>query len=65
MRIVVKGGQASISHLQRRLKIGYSRAARLIDYMELDGIVGPHEGSKAREILVDADYFDEVDEQLR
>jgi len=65
VRIVVKGGQASISHLQRRLKIGYSRAARLIDYMELDGIVGPHEGSKAREILVDASYFDEVDEQLR
>jgi S-DNA-T family DNA segregation ATPase FtsK/SpoIIIE len=65
VRIVVKGGQASISHLQRRLKIGYSRAARLIDYMELDGIVGPHEGSKAREILVDADYFDGVDEQER
>jgi len=65
VRIVVKGGQASISHLQRRLKIGYSRAARLIDTMELDGIVGPHEGSKAREILVDADYFDEVDDQPR
>jgi len=65
VRIVVKGGQASISHLQRRLKIGYSRAARLIDYMEADGIVGPHEGSKAREILVDANYFDEVDDQMR
>jgi S-DNA-T family DNA segregation ATPase FtsK/SpoIIIE len=65
VRIVVKSGQASISHLQRRLKIGYSRAARLIDYMEMDGIVGPHEGSKAREILVDGDYFDEVDDQPR
>ena len=43
----------SISMLQRRFRIGYSRAARLIDTMELKGIVGPHQGSKPREVLID------------
>ena len=52
IRIVVETGQASISMVQRRLRVGYTRAARLIDMMELKGIVGPHLGSKAREILV-------------
>lgn len=52
VRVVLETGQASISMLQRRLRIGYTRAARLIDMMELRGIVGPHTGSKAREILV-------------
>ncbi|PYQ09180.1 MAG: hypothetical protein DMH00_13465, partial [Acidobacteria bacterium] len=60
-RLVVQTGQASISHLQRRLKLGYARAARLVDMMERDGIVGPGEGAKPREILVKADYFDELD----
>lgn len=63
-RIVVSSGQASISYLQRRLRIGFSRAARLIDMMEQDGIVSPATNGK-REVLVDAGYFDDVDAQLR
>jgi S-DNA-T family DNA segregation ATPase FtsK/SpoIIIE len=50
-RIVVQHQQGSISLLQRRLKIGYSRAARLIDVMEEEGIVGPAEGSKPRQVF--------------
>jgi S-DNA-T family DNA segregation ATPase FtsK/SpoIIIE len=64
-RIVVTSGQASISYLQRRLRIGFSRAARLVDMMEMDGLVSPGAGGKAREVLVDKHYFDEVDAQLR
>jgi S-DNA-T family DNA segregation ATPase FtsK/SpoIIIE len=64
-RIVVSSGQASISYLQRRLRIGFSRAARLVDMMEVDGLVSPATGGKAREVLVDKHYFDEVDAQLR
>jgi DNA segregation ATPase FtsK/SpoIIIE, S-DNA-T family len=64
-RIVVSSGQASISYLQRRLRIGFSRAARLVDMMEMEGIVSPGTGGKAREVLVDKGYFDEVDAQLR
>ncbi|PYR14584.1 MAG: cell division protein FtsK [Acidobacteria bacterium] len=64
-RIVVQGGQASISYLQRRLRIGFSRAARLVDMMEMEGLVSPAAGGKPREVLVDKHYFDEVDAQLR
>ena len=64
-RLVVVAGQASISYLQRRLRIGFSRAARLVDMMEADGLVSAGTGGKAREVLVGADYFDEVDMQLR
>ena len=64
-RLVLESGVASVSHLQRRLRLGYSRAARIVDMLEADGIVGAPEGSKAREILVPKDYFDEVDRQLR
>ena len=53
INVVVETGQASISMVQRRLRVGYTRAARLIDMMEMKGIVGPHVGSKAREILVE------------
>ncbi len=60
VRIVMESGQASISMVQRRLRVGYTRAARLIDMMELKGIVGPHIGSKAREILVTRPANDEV-----
>lgn len=62
VRFVVQSGQASTSMLQRRLRIGFSRAGRLIDTMERDGIIGPADGSKAREILVAADYYQTVDD---
>lgn len=64
-RIVVTSGQASISYLQRKLRIGFSRAARLVDMMEMEGIVSPAAGGKPREVLVDKGYFEEVDAQLR
>ncbi len=64
-RIIVQSGQASISYLQRRLRIGFSRAARLVDMMEAEGLVSPGAGGKPREVLVDKHYFDEVDAQLR
>jgi len=54
---VLQSGQASASHLQRRLKLGYARAARIIDQMEGEGIIGPSEGAKPREILVDRKEF--------
>lgn len=60
-RLVVATGKASTSLLQRRLRIGYGRAARLLDIMEHEGIIGPPDGSKARDILVAPDYFEEVD----
>jgi len=61
VRFVVQSGQASTSMLQRRFRIGFSRAGRLVDMMERDGIVGPAEGSKSREILVPGDYYETVD----
>ena len=54
VEIVVKTRRASASFLQRRLKIGYNRAARLIEMMEERGIIGPPRGSKPREIFVDS-----------
>jgi S-DNA-T family DNA segregation ATPase FtsK/SpoIIIE len=61
-RLVVSERQGSASFLQRRMRVGFSRAARLIDMMEQDGLLGPPQGSKPREVLVKADYFTEVDE---
>jgi S-DNA-T family DNA segregation ATPase FtsK/SpoIIIE len=61
VRFVVQSGQASTSMLQRRFRIGFSRAGRLVDMMERDGIVGPADGSKPREILVASDYYEQVD----
>jgi len=57
VRVVMESGSASISLLQRRLRVGYTRAGRLIDMMEEAGIVGPFEGSKAREILMTWDSY--------
>ena len=57
VRVVLSTGQASASYLQRRLKLGYSRAARLIEIMEANGILGPPQGSKPREILIRADDY--------
>ncbi len=61
VRLVFEFGKASTSLLQRRLRIGYGRAAHLIDLMERDGLVGPADGSKPRELLKPASYFAEVD----
>jgi len=49
----MESNQASVSILQRRMRLGYTRAARIIDIMESEGLVGPYEGSKPRRILVD------------
>jgi S-DNA-T family DNA segregation ATPase FtsK/SpoIIIE len=57
IQIVVEAKQASVSLLQRRMRIGYTRAARLIDSMEAKGIVGPYEGSKPREVLLSIEQF--------
>jgi S-DNA-T family DNA segregation ATPase FtsK/SpoIIIE len=57
VRVVIETNQASVSILQRRLRLGYSRAARLIDIMEQNGIVGPYVGSKARDILIDREKW--------
>lgn len=57
IRVVVEAGQASTSSLQRRLKLGYGRAARLIDIMEEMGIVGPSEGSKPRQVLMTREQY--------
>jgi len=65
VRIVVEMGKASTSTLQRRLRLGYGRAARLIDMMERDGIVGAADGSKPREVLKKKDYYREFDEELK
>ncbi|MBI4446181.1 MAG: DNA translocase FtsK [Acidobacteria bacterium] len=60
-RFVTETGKASTSLLQRRLRIGYGRAARLLDLMEQNGIIGPPDGSRAREVLVPPDYFSRID----
>jgi len=57
VQLVVETNQASVSILQRRLRLGYTRAARLIDMMEQNGVVGPYVGSKARDILVDREQW--------
>lgn len=57
IEVILESGQASVSMLQRRLKVGYARAARLIDQMEARGIVGGFEGSKPRQILISKDEF--------
>ena len=65
VRLVIDFGKASTSLLQRRLRIGYGRAAHLIDLMEQDGIVGPADGPKPREVLKRPDWLSEVEEAMR
>jgi S-DNA-T family DNA segregation ATPase FtsK/SpoIIIE len=57
--IIIESNQASASMLQRRLKVGYARAARIIDQLEMDGVIGPFEGNKPREVLMTLDEFHE------
>ena len=57
VRLVIETNQASVSILQRRMRLGYTRAARLIDMMEKNGIVGAYCGSKPRDILVDREQW--------
>ncbi|MEK8130168.1 DNA translocase FtsK [Paenibacillus filicis] len=57
VQIILEAKQASVSLLQRRMRIGYTRAARLIDTMEARGVVGPYEGSKPREVLVSMEQY--------
>jgi S-DNA-T family DNA segregation ATPase FtsK/SpoIIIE len=65
VRLVLEFGKASTSLLQRRLRIGYGRAAHLIDLMEQDGIVGAADGPKPREVLKRPDWLSEVEDALR
>jgi S-DNA-T family DNA segregation ATPase FtsK/SpoIIIE len=65
VRLVVEFGKASTSLLQRRLRIGYGRAAHLIDLMEQDGIVGAADGPKPREVLKRPDWISEIEETMR
>ena len=58
--VVVETGMASVSMLQRRLKLGYARAARLVDQLEEKGIVGPFEGSKPRQVLINKEQWQEL-----
>lgn len=62
-RVIVRHQQGSVSLLQRRLKLGYSRAARIVDQLEQAGVVGPSEGSKAREVLIESEQ--QLDSLLR
>ncbi|MBV9779034.1 MAG: DNA translocase FtsK, partial [Acidobacteriaceae bacterium] len=65
VRVVLEMGKASTSTLQRRLRLGYGRAARILDMMQREGIIGPPDGSKPREVLKRPDWLEEVQGQLR
>jgi S-DNA-T family DNA segregation ATPase FtsK/SpoIIIE len=64
VRVVLEVGKASTSILQRRLRLGYGRAARLLDVMQRDGIIGPPDGPRPREVLKRPDWLKEVEDQL-
>jgi S-DNA-T family DNA segregation ATPase FtsK/SpoIIIE len=61
VRVVVEMGKASTSILQRRLRLGYGRAARILDMMQRDGIIGPPDGSRPREVLKKPDWLSELE----
>jgi S-DNA-T family DNA segregation ATPase FtsK/SpoIIIE len=65
LRVVLEMGKASTSTLQRRLRLGYGRAARILDMMYKDGIIGPPDGSKPREVLKRADWVKEVEDTVK
>ena len=65
VRVVCEMGKASTSTLQRRLRLGYGRAARILDMMQRDGIIGPPDGSRPRDVLKRPDWLEEVENQLR
>jgi S-DNA-T family DNA segregation ATPase FtsK/SpoIIIE len=65
VRVVLEMGKASTSTLQRRLRLGYGRAARILDMMQHEGIIGPPDGSKPREVLKRPDWLQEVESQMR
>jgi len=61
--LVVRSGQASVSMLQRRFRIGYNRAARIVDMMEARGIIGPQDGSRPRQVLMTAEELDQLESE--
>ncbi|HYP12439.1 MAG TPA: DNA translocase FtsK, partial [Bryobacteraceae bacterium] len=65
VRVELEMGKASTSTLQRRPRLGYGRAARILDMMQRDGIIGPPDGSRPREVLKRPDWIDEIDHQMR
>ncbi|HME07731.1 MAG TPA: DNA translocase FtsK 4TM domain-containing protein [Bryobacteraceae bacterium] len=65
VRVVLEMGKASTSTLQRRLRLGYGRAARILDMMQREGIIGPPDGSKPRDVLKRPDWLQEVESQMR
>ncbi len=65
VRVVCEMGKASTSTLQRRLRLGYGRAARILDMMQRDGIIGPPDGSRPRDVLKRPDWLEEVENQMR
>jgi S-DNA-T family DNA segregation ATPase FtsK/SpoIIIE len=65
VRVVMEMGKASTSTLQRRLRLGYGRAARILDMMQRDGLIGPPDGSRPREVLKRPDWLTEVGSELR
>jgi len=65
VRVVLEMGKASTSILQRRLRLGYGRAARILDVMQRDGIIGPPDGSRPREVLKRPDWLSEVENAIR
>jgi S-DNA-T family DNA segregation ATPase FtsK/SpoIIIE len=65
VRVVCEMGKASTSTLQRRLRLGYGRAARILDMMQREGIIGPPDGSRPRDVLRRPDWLDQIEDPVR